>query len=366
MNSEDEIEIDKEYLSNKPDSPEPDDDALQSAYLGQKRGEDKSIETIRGYKYSFKRLNRFIYDYDLSYSEIDRGTNLSVDIDHLEGRANTLNSNNILDYFVMWLLHDEGYPSSTTNTTYKFVQPFLDFLHAEGYIEYDAVKHFSLGSYINYGETQQSKHFGDDYVALSYDQYRTVRENVQPPIFRNRLILDLAWTTGMRRKEIACLTLDDVDWKTGRIDVPDVKGGERPLWVSDRSLKTNLQLWEEAKRQGYYNTDSDWFFLTDDQQQAEGAGISPARLSQMFRRAAEHLEDQDSYETQAGYEKYKYSFHSLRHGFAEYFIQQSGDNSIYTLKELLSHESVSTTEQYLQSDKDEFLRGQMKEYAPSI
>jgi site-specific recombinase XerD len=76
------------------------------------------------------------------------------------------------------------------------------------------------------------------------------------------------------------------------------------------------------------------------------------------------LETQKKVVTQSGQERHRLTCHSYRHHFAESFLQEHSNSSIYDLKELLGHHSVSVTEVYLNDTEDEYLRQQMQQFAP--
>ncbi|QLH78173.1 tyrosine-type recombinase/integrase [Halosimplex rubrum] len=344
---------------------------LRDAYIASKRGKGKAKKTFNGYKYSLQRFERFLDEFDLEYTDIDAETDIAPDFDGvidetIDQEIVTVerSDNNILDYFIMWMLHDEEYAKSTVQTTYNYVQPFIKFLRSEGYVEYDAADETSVTDYVKHGTTAQKEKWGDDYVAVSPEQFEAMYQNAPAPKFRNRLILSILYSCGIRRAEICALQMGDVDLDDRRLEIPPVKTETgRRVWFSEK-VKTNLEIWMKAKREAYYNSDSDYLFVTNDSR--SNGGISPKRVSKIVRQAADHLEDQEVIETQSGQERAKYTTHSLRHGFAEEFIQSTGESGIYELKEILGHHSVSVTEIYTSGDKDEFLRSQMQRHGPQL
>ena len=340
---------------------EPSFNELRTAYVNGRRGEDKADKTFAGYKYSIDRYERFLTENNIHYTDIDQGTDISIDLEN--HNTTTISDKNLLDYFVMWMIHDEGYAKSTVQTTYNYVQPFIKFLLREDYIEYDAPDATTLSQYITYGTTIQKEKWNEDYVAITPEQFEQIIENTPAPKFRNKLILTLLYTTGMRRAELAELKLNDINLNNREIQVPPVKtDNSRKVWFN-QSIKTKLDIWiNGGKRDGYYNSDSDFLFVTNDSR-SQG-GITPKRVSKIFQKAASCLDDQDYYIDKEGRKRWKYSTHSTRHGFAEKFIRNTGESGIYELTQILGHSSVSQTEKYLESEKDEFLRSQMLQHSP--
>jgi integrase/recombinase XerD len=139
----------------------------------------------------------------------------------------------------------------------------------------------------------------------------------------------LSLETGMRQDEIAGLERDRLDRKRSAATLEDTKSGgvrEVPLsakaWeIIDRQavhIRSKLVFWK-GDGDRFNNVDSDWYAKT--QRIAQKA----ARDGAEFRR---------------------FRFHDLRHLFAvRYLRDQRG--TIYDLKEVLGHESVKTTERYL-------------------
>jgi site-specific recombinase XerD len=346
-------------------------DELREAYIGSKRGKDKAQKTFNGYKYSLQRFERFLDEFDFHYTDIDKETDIAPDFDGVvdieTGEpivTSEYSSNNLLDYFILWMLHDEEYAKSTVQTTYNYVQPFIKFLRSERYIDYNAPEETSVTDYVKHGTTAQKEKWGDDYVAVSPEQFEVMIEHSPTPKFRNRLILSILYSCGLRRAELCALSKDAVDLNDNRLDIPPVKTDTgRSVWFGEK-VKTNLEIWMKAKREAYYNSDSSYLFVTNDSR--SNGGISPKRVSKIVRKAADHLDDQDYIEDKNGVERAKYSAHSLRHGFAEEFIQSTGESGIYELKEILGHHSVSVTEIYTSGDKDEFLRSQMQRHGPQL
>ncbi|MBP1986963.1 tyrosine-type recombinase/integrase [Halolamina salifodinae] len=355
MSEEIELDID--------DDEQPTFEQLKKVYIQSQMKKGKADKTENGYKYSLGRFEDFLEETGLDYTDIDKETNLAPDLDSMDAMA--LSGDNMLDYFIIWLRDDAGYAKSTVITTYNYVQPFIKFLLSEGLIEYDAPDNTTLSEYVEYGTTAQKEEWGDDYVAVDEEQFEHIYENAPAPVFRNRLILSLGWETGMRRSEVAALKLGDINLDEKHIDIPAIKSKDRrSVWFGEK-VRTNLDIWINSKRDGYYNSDSDYLFVSNDSRSKEG--LSPKRVSKIFQKAAEDLPDQDYIVTKSGQERAKYSFHSLRHGFAERFITNiGGEAGIYELKEIMGHASVSTTEVYLTTSKDEYLHEQMRQNAPRI
>ncbi len=319
-------------------------------------------KSVLSYKQSIKRFEWFLNYADLDYTAINKRSDIVVQIPGKETSLGT--SNTLLDYWAKWMLYEKGYAESTIETTYSYARSFFIFLYKEGHVTENLTEDFVISSYIDYGATLQKDKWPENYVCISPEQHKTMVENVGPPKFRNKVILNLLYETGMRRAEISSLEKRHVNLKKNEIIVPAVKSEKpRPASVSDK-LSTQLEIWRDVRREAYVNSESDYLFITDDTRSK--SGISPRTVGDIVSYAADSLEEQDTVTTADGTKRNKYTTHSYRHGFAEQFIQSSGEASIYSLKELLGHKDISTTEQYLLNEKNEFLRNEADRHAPRI
>lgn len=336
---------------------------LKDAYLIQRRNDNIAKNTMKGITGSLQRFGNFLTEKNLTLADIDKKSDIEIPIDSLE--TSQITSNNLIDYFILYLRDEKEYAHSTIKTTVTYVNKFLKYLHTKEFIEYNIMENYSIAEYIDYGETKQKKEWGDNYVAISKEQHKTIIANVPPPVFRNKLICNLLMSTGMRRSEVANLKLDDVQLDDRRIEVPAIKSDARTVFYP-RKVKTQLSVWISTRRAScYYADESDYLFCTDRSER-----IHPNQIGDVVRQAAENLPDQKHIHSQDGQKRAKYTTHSYRHGFAEHFIQQSEDGtgqaSIYTLKELMGHSSVDVTEQYLNTNKDEWKKEQMDSFAPNV
>lgn len=144
---------------------------------------------------------------------------------------------------------------------------------------------------------------------------------------RDKLIVDLFYTTGMRRAELIGLMLKNVDLSSGVIKVLGKRNKERimPLLSIvagqiDLYLKERIQL-EEIR-------DSDYFFISK-----KGLKLSESFVYRLI----------NSYFSRVS-EKVKKSPHVLRHTFATHLLNNGAD--LNSVKELLGHSSLASTQVY--------------------
>lgn len=144
---------------------------------------------------------------------------------------------------------------------------------------------------------------------------------------RNRLIVELFYSTGIRRTELVNLKMVDVSVSSRTIKVLGKRNKERiiPLIpVVTETISEYLRLREKLKT----ISDSTYFFLS-----ARGGKIYETLVYRII----------NSYFSKAS-EKVKKSPHILRHSFATHLLNEGAD--LNSVKELLGHSSLASTQVY--------------------
>jgi site-specific recombinase XerD len=181
-------------------------------------------------------------------------------------------------------------------------------------------------------------------VILSQCEVRTILGLVINPIYR--MALTLIYACGLRVSEVVGLTTADIDGKRNILMVRKGKGGkDRYVHLPDRPL--------ELLRAHYriHRTDSGFLFPF------KGGCIKIDNLQRAFKEAV----------LKSGVNK-PATVHSLRHAYACHLLE--GGEDIRTIKELLGHSSVSTTDIYthvtgkITTRLHENLKGMMSDLRP--
>lgn len=145
---------------------------------------------------------------------------------------------------------------------------------------------------------------------------------------RDKLIIDLFYTTGIRRAELINLKISN--YNTTTLKVLGKRNKERIIPVLTVIAKQcEMYLAERSKLERI--ADTDFFFLTD-----KGVKLSDSFVYRLINNYFSNVS-----------EKVKKSPHILRHTFATHMLNNGAD--LNSVKELLGHSSLASTQVYTHS-----------------
>jgi integrase/recombinase XerC len=144
--------------------------------------------------------------------------------------------------------------------------------------------------------------------------------------FRNRLIIDVLYQTGMRRSELIGLETGSVDLDGKSLKVKGKRGKERIIPLNAELVRIIEQYL--VLRLPMVITDHDFLFVTD-----KG---NPAYDKLVYRIVNKYLSLVTTLD--------KKSPHVLRHTFATHMLNRGAD--LNAIKELLGHANLSATQVY--------------------
>lgn len=148
---------------------------------------------------------------------------------------------------------------------------------------------------------------------------------------RDRAILEVLYSTGMRRSELACLAVEDWNRERGSIAIREGKGGKDRVVPVGRRAALWLGRYLDAVRASLVHCpEDDTLFLTD-----YGERFGKNRLGDLVRRYLDwaHI-------TVPG------SCHLLRHACATHMLENGAD--IRYIQVLLGHADLRSTQIYTQ------------------
>lgn len=151
---------------------------------------------------------------------------------------------------------------------------------------------------------------------------------------KHRCILAMFYGTGLRLEEMCHLKMSCIDSKNSTVKVERGKGNKDRLTILPKTLLADLYAYHKIYRPKIYLFEG----------KTPGKPISNGAMQVAVRQAMVH----------AGFEKGKYSAHSLRHSFATHLLDVGTD--LHTIRELLGHSSIETTMIYLHLQKSKRAR----------
>ncbi len=200
-------------------------------------------------------------------------------------------------------------------------------------------------------ESHKSQQSGDEIQYLPPEDVKKLWQHVPSPKVRNKLLIRLAYQTGMRVSELINVKVQSVNRTEREIRVPAVtsKSGSRKVAYKP-SLDSLLRRWLDGGLRDAvpYAPESEYLFPTK-----EAERISRESVRRVVRKAAESAGlNQDIYTDTAGNTRTKVSPHILRHSMAVNTLN-AGTLNVRELQEFLGHHSLEMTETYLQIASDD-------------
>jgi integrase/recombinase XerD len=282
-------------------------------YLKLERG--YSPNTVEAYKHDL--------DWLLGYLEQEGLDPLSVKLEDLEHFAA--------------MLSDHGISAKSQARILSGVRAFYRYLVLDGYLDVDPT------------ELLESPHLPQHLPEyLSTEEVDALENSIDLTSnegHRNRAIIEVFFSCGLRVSELTNLKLSDLFLPQGFIRVNGKGGKQRLVPISERAIH-ELELWFDDRRQMNIKPgEEDYVFLN-----RRGHHLTRTMILIMVKRQAEA----------AGIKK-TISPHTLRHSFATALLKGGADLRI--IQELLGHADLGTTEIYTHMD-DESLRQEILLHHP--
>jgi integrase/recombinase XerD len=162
--------------------------------------------------------------------------------------------------------------------------------------------------------------------------------------YRDYIITQLIFDTGMRLGETLQIKIDEVDLNKKSIILPaeNTKGKKDRIVFFSYIMLEKLKAWLNYKDR--YIT-SEYIFCT-----IQGNKLEVRNFETNFRKYTKNVGIENAHP------------HQLRNNFAKRFLMQGGD--IYTLSRILGHSSVTVTEKAYLDLNDDDIRKNYQKYSP--
>lgn len=235
-----------------------------------------------------------------------------------------MTSRNVRNFIARGL--DEGLDPRTVNLELSALSTWCRWLIRQGLLESNPVSKVP--------RPKQEKKLPQFFTEKAVDNYfdlsrRRVEENPGDfRLFRNRMILLVIYSTGMRRAELCGLKIADFDSARQVFRVLG-KGDKLREIPVPALICQEISLYLEKMGEAYPENPDGMFFLTD-----KGAPLYLAFVDNVVRSELSGME---------GFTGRK-SPHVLRHSLATHLLNRGAD--LYSIKEILGHSSLAATQVY--------------------
>ncbi len=227
--------------------------------------------------------------------------------------------------FMVFLSEDCFLSERSIARNISSVKSFYDFLAQEQYIEFSPASETGTPKFLAYLP-----------VVLSIEEIDTIFETIslkKDTGIRNRAMLELLYSSGLRVSELTQLTYSQIYFQEGFLKITGKGNKERYVPVGEPALEYLHQYWTEVRskktiKHGY----EPFVFLNP-----SGKSISRISVFKIVKKLC----------IQAGITK-NVSPHTFRHSFATHLVEGGAD--LRSVQEMLGHESIITTEIYTHLD----------------
>ncbi len=290
-------------------------------------------DIIKRYK-TYLHLEKALSDnsIDAYLTDLDKLTNFLK----CEGKSYRDVTYDDLQQFVA-RLRDIGIHPRSQARIISGIKSFYRFLFLDGYISTDPT------------ELLESPKIGMKLpTVLTVNEINRILDSIdltQPEGQRNRAMLEVLYSCGLRVSELTSLRISDVYSDEGFISVIGKGNKQRFVPISQTALKEIRYYLEDRELMPVKKGYEDILFLS-----RRGTALSRIMVFHVVKVQSE----------QAGIQK-NVSPHTFRHSFATHLLE--GGANLIAIQEMLGHESVTTTEIYTHIDR-EFLRKEILEHHP--
>lgn len=225
-------------------------------------------------------------------------------------------------------LYERNLSRRSVSRTISCLRTFYKFLEQEHVVEKNPFIHIHL--------PKQSKLIPSFFYEKELEELFKVNDVTTPIGQRNLALLETLYATGIRVSECQSLTLQQIDFSIGMINVVGKGRKERFIPIGQYALDA-LRTYIKDGRKVFLNTsklDTDVVFLNTRGSPITTRGIHYV-LNQIVKKASINVQINP---------------HKLRHTFATHLLNEGAD--LRSVQELLGHENLSTTQIYTHVTKD--------------
>ncbi|HWP02429.1 MAG TPA: site-specific tyrosine recombinase XerD [Gemmatimonadaceae bacterium] len=235
-------------------------------------------------------------------------------------------------------LKDSGLAPTSIRRNVSGLRTYFRFLLADGIVAADPSERLEL--------PRRWRTLPNVLTQAEVERLLAAPQQDEPMYYRDRALLEVAYSSGLRISELVGLETRDIIMEDGLVRVMG-KGGKERLVPLGRAALGALALYlrELRPRLDKGETSAGRVFLN-----ARGGPLSRMGAWKIVRR---HV-------ARAGIDK-RVSPHTLRHSFATHLLERGAD--LRAVQEMLGHADISTTQIYTHVDR-EYLRKVHRDFHP--
>ncbi|MBS1729324.1 MAG: site-specific tyrosine recombinase XerD [Bacteroidetes bacterium] len=296
---------------------------------------EEYLKSFKQYLFLEKSLSKlsveaYLHDLQLliSWFELQEKAPVLTEITHKD-----------LQLFIQWL-HEIGMGPASQARIISGIRNFFLFCLQEEIIEKDPSSLL---------ETPRLKRHLPEVLEVSeIENMISMIETGKPSGARNRAIIEMMYSCGLRVSEVTQLLLSGLHFDMGYIKVTGKGNKERLIPVGKPAIKyTELYIHHIRIHQRIQTGFEDTLFIN-----SQGKCLSRIMIFHIIKDLAK----------KAGIKK-TISPHTLRHSFATHLVE--GGANLRAVQEMLGHESITTTEIYTHLDRD-YLRSTLQQFHPAF
>ena len=274
-----------------------------------------SDNTLKSYNLDVQKLLTFFSDRKIHYKEAQLSD---------------------FQYFLMYL-NDLGIATTSQARIISGIKSFYTYLLTEDFIKDDPTQLLEM--------PKLSRHLPTVLSVEEIDMLKSVIDLSRPDGARNKAIIEVLYSCGLRVSELITLKISNIYAEEGFIQVFGKGSKQRLVPISDTALHEISLYMLDRNSWVIKPGEEDFLFLNQ-----RGSHLSRQAVFDLIKKCALEAEI-----------KVVISPHTLRHSFATHLLEGGAD--LRVIQELLGHESILTTEIYTHIDMT-YLRDTILSYHP--
>ena len=206
------------------------------------------------------------------------------------------------------------------------LKSFYDFMLLEQYVQVHPVEFIDI--------PKQTRKLPDVLTLEEVDAIIATIDQHTPEGLRNKAMLEVLYSCGLRVTELVQLRLSDLYFEEGFIKVLGKGSKERFVPIASHTIKwIHFYIDSVRNHQVIDDKNKDVLFLN-----RRGRGLTRAMIFTIVKNAAQLAEITKNV-----------SPHTFRHSFATHLLENGAD--LRSIQMMLGHESITTTEIYMHLDR---------------